>query len=27
MTGIWRGEREVAERPSRPTALAHGASR
>jgi ArsR family transcriptional regulator len=27
MTGIWRGEREVAERPNRPTALAHGASR
>ena len=27
MTGIWRGEREVAERPSRTTALAHGASR
>ena len=27
MTGIWRGEREVAERPNRTTALTHGASR
>src|SRR5580704_13922954 len=27
MTGIWRGEREVAERPNRTTNLAHGASR
>ena len=27
MTGIWRGEREIAQRPSRTTALAHGASR
>ena len=27
MTGIWRGEREIAQRPSRTTTLAHGASR
>ncbi len=27
MTGIWRGEREIAQRPVRTTALSHGVSR